>query len=243
MDRRINGIIDIGNTAVKWAVFEGNELLKSGKSSFGDWTAIQKLNKEFETVNWFVSSVHALPEVSELGFSFQTLETDGPLPVTIRYKTPSTLGRDRLAAVCGAHHLFPNTPSLVIDAGTCITFDVIDGAGNYFGGAISPGIFMRLKAMHQFTGKLPQLEWEDLDGFIGDSTKNSMLQGVKQGVLGEANHQIDRYTEKYPNLRVLVTGGDGPFFEKNLKKDIFAAPNLVLIGLNTIQNYKQSLNA
>ena len=97
--------------------------------------------------------------------------------------------------------------------------------------------------MHEFTGKLPELEWEDLEGHLGDSTKTSMLQGVKQGVLGELGRQIDLYTEKYPNLRVLITGGDSPFFEKNLKKDIFAAPNLVLIGLNTIQNYKQSLNA
>lgn len=239
----MNGIIDIGNSAVKWAVFQGHTVLESGRLNYGQWGALQNMHAKYPKLNWFVSSVQDLPAVEDLGFSYHILELSDTLPVTIRYKTPSTLGRDRLAAVCGALHLFPSTVCLVIDAGTCITYELLDPEGNYHGGAISPGIIMRLKAMHEFTGKLPQLEWEDLDGFLGDSTKASMLQGVKQGILGEVGRQIDLYTEKYPDLKVLITGGDSPFFEKNLKKDIFAAPNLVLIGLNTIQNYKQSLNA
>jgi len=239
----MNGIIDIGNSAVKWAVFQENQLLEHGKLLYGDWITLQEIQVKHPSISWFISSVHAIPEEKELGFAFHLLDVSDTLPVTIGYKTPSTLGRDRIAAVCGARYLFPNSACLVIDAGTCITYDLLDQDGKYHGGAISPGIVMRLKAMNEFTGKLPLLDWEDLEGFLGDSTKSSMLQGVKQGMLGEAVRQIDLYAEKYADLKVLITGGDSPFFEKNLKKDIFAAPNLVLIGLNTIQNYKQSLNA
>jgi len=239
----MNGIIDIGNTAVKWALFDGTELLEAGRISYGQWEKLQEIHTKYPSIYWFMSSVQLEPTEKELGFSYQVLNLSESLPVTICYETPSTLGRDRLAAICGAKHLFPNTACLVIDAGTCITYDLLDSENKYHGGSISPGIQMRLKAMHEFTGKLPLIDWEDLDGFIGDSTKASMLQGIKQGLLGESTRQIDLYTEKYPDLRVLITGGDSPFFEKNLKKDIFAAPNLVLIGLNTIQNYKQSLNA
>lgn len=239
----MNGIIDIGNTRVKWAVFDQQEMLENGSMPYGEWASVQEANKKYPSLSWFLSSVQNLPNREQLGFNYELLDLSTTLPVTILYSTPSTLGRDRVAGVCAAHHLFPNTPCLVIDAGTCITFDILDEKGNYLGGSISPGIKMRLEAMHTFTGSLPLLHWEEVDGFIGDSTKTSMLQGVKQGILGETLHQISLYTETFPGLKVLVTGGDSPFFEKSLKKDIFAAPNLVLIGLNTIRLFKQSLNA
>lgn len=239
----MNGIIDIGNSRVKWAVFDGETLVESGNSLYGEWTSIQKTHARHKPDSWFMSSVQTLPEAGDLGFDYELLDLDTALPVTIQYTTPSTLGKDRIAAICGARYLFPGSACLVIDAGSCITFDIMDEKGNYFGGSISPGIEMRLKAMHTFTGKLPLLSWEEPEGFIGDSTRSSMLQGVKQGVLGETQHQIGLYKEKFPGLKVLITGGDATFFEKNLKKGIFAAPNLVLIGLNTIRQYKQSLNA
>lgn len=239
----INGILDIGNTRIKWGLFEKDMLLIDGQIAYGEWEVLRALNAEYADIQWFVSSVQALPKMDELGFHYEVLDVHQSLPVTIRYETPSTLGKDRIAGVCGAKFLFPEYACLVIDAGTCITYDVVDTEGNYPGGSISPGIQMRLKAMHTFTGKLPELEWESPEGFIGDSTKNSMLQGVKQGVLGECERQIALYTAKFPDLKVLITGGDASFFEKHLKKDIFAAPNLVLTGLNTIKNYKQSLDA
>lgn len=239
----MNGIIDIGNSSVKWAVFDGQKLLENGRMAYGNWASLQKAQTDYKPASWFISSVQTLPTAEQLGFAYEMLDLNTQLPVTIRYATPSTLGKDRIAAVCGARNLFPDLPCLVMDAGTCITFDIVDAQGIYYGGSISPGIEMRLKAMHAYTEKLPLLSWEEPDGFVGDSTKASMLQGVKQGVLGETQRQIGLYQEKYPDLKVLVTGGDGPFFEKSLKKDIFAAPNLVLIGLNTILLYKQSLNA
>ncbi|MDX5320066.1 MAG: type III pantothenate kinase [Bacteroidota bacterium] len=239
----INGIIDIGNSSVKFGVFENHQLMKSGKCAFGDWTPIQELAKAYPDAQWMMSTVQEAPSTSELGIQYQLLDVRERLPVTIAYATPSTLGKDRIAAVCGAWSLFPGIPCLVIDAGTCITFDFIDAQGVYHGGSISPGLHMRLKAMHQFTGKLPELSWEEPEGFIGNSTQTSMLQGVKQGLIGEVLHQVELYKKEYSGLKVLITGGDAPFFEKNLKIDIFAAPNLVLIGLNTLLLHKQSLDA
>lgn len=243
MGGTMNGIIDIGNSSVKWAVFDGEKLVENGRVLYGEWNSIQKAHTLYKPDSWFMSSVQTLPDAKELGFNYELLDLNNTLPVTIRYSTPSTLGKDRIAAVCGARYMFPDSACLVIDAGSCITFDILDEKGNYYGGSISPGLEMRLKAMHTYTGKLPLLNWEEPEGFIGDSTRSSMLQGVKQGVLGETQRQIGLYEEKFPNLRVLITGGDSSFFEKNLKKGIFAAPNLVLIGLNTIRQYKQSLNA
>lgn len=239
----MNGIIDIGNSRVKWAVFDGEKIVEYGHLAYGEWKSIQKAHAHYKPESWFIASVQTLPTAEQLGFDYELLDLNTTLPVTIQYATPSTLGRDRIAAVCGARHIFPDSACLVIDAGSCITFDIMDDKGNYFGGSISPGIEMRLKAMHTYTGKLPLLTWEEPEGFIGDSTRGSMLQGVKQGVLGETLRQIGLYEEKFPKLKVLITGGDASFFEKNLKKGIFAAPNLVLIGLNLIRQYKQSLNA
>lgn len=238
----MNGIIDIGNTAVKWALFEGEQMLENGRTTYGDWTPIQRMHEKFPGTNWLLSSVREQPSPTELGFAYERMENSS-LPVTIRYSTPSSLGKDRIAAVCGALALFPGQACLVIDAGTCITYDFLDATGIYHGGSISPGIHMRLKAMHEFTGKLPLVEWEVPEGYIGDSTLNSMLQGVKQGVLGEAGRQIALYEAENPGIRVIVSGGDTDFFVENLKKGIFAAPFLVLTGLNKILQHKQSLNA
>ena len=237
------GIIDIGNTQCKWGIFEGHELLQSGRTNYGDWQPLIEINKKFTPKNWYLTTVQEKPKAQELGFSYEEFSLLDKLPVALHYSNPSTLGRDRLAGVCGAHHLFKNKNCLVIDAGTCITFDLIDGDGVYHGGSISPGIHLRLKAMHEFTGKLPLVSWEDLEGFIGNDTQSCILQGVKQGVLGEVKHQIEQYRTKYDDLKVIITGGDTAFFEKNMKNKIFAAPNLVLIGLNAIYLYKKSLDA
>ena len=237
------GIIDIGNTHCKWGIFEGESLLQFGRTAFGDWFPIQSAHAQYRPEHWLLASVRHIPTEEELGFPFEELNLANQLPVTIAYLTPQTLGRDRLAGVCGAQVLFKNQACLVIDAGTCITFDLIDHKGVYHGGSISPGIHMRLRAMHEFTGKLPQVDWEDLAGFMGNDTRSCLLQGVKQGVLGEVGHQIEQYRTKYPNLKVIITGGDTAFFEKNMKNKIFAAPNLVLTGLNAIHLYKKSLNA
>jgi type III pantothenate kinase len=164
--------------------------------------------------------------------SFQT-----PVPFTNRYKSPVTLGKDRIAAVAGAVSQFPGRNVLVIDAGTCITYDFINDRGEYFGGAISPGIRMRFKAMNTFTGKLPLIEPEEFDGFIGTTTGESMQSGVYNGISAEINGFITQYMDNFDDLVVIITGGDHQFLHNKLKISIFAAPDLVLLGLNEIFDY------
>jgi type III pantothenate kinase len=159
------------------------------------------------------------------------------LPITNQYATPSTLGMDRLAGVCGATQLFPDENTLVIDAGTCVKFDFVDKHKNYLGGAISPGLSMRFRAVHAFTSRLPMLVPANDPELIGNSTETSIQSGVINGMVEEIDGIIVRYQKKYPDLKVILSGGDGAFFENKLKASIFASPNVVLIGLNSILIY------
>jgi type III pantothenate kinase len=157
-----------------------------------------------------------------------------PLPIINSYATPETLGVDRLASVCGARTLFPTEASLVIDSGTCITYDFIDADGVYKGGAIAPGLSMRLRAMHEFTARLPLVEVNENAILIGNSTVSCIQSGALNGMIAEIEGTISRYQVHYPQLRVILCGGDTHFFENNLKGTIFAVQNLVLRGLNSI---------
>jgi type III pantothenate kinase len=156
-----------------------------------------------------------------------------PLPITIQYDTPHTLGVDRIAGACGAKQLFPDVHTLVIDAGTCVTYDFTDSQGIYYGGGISPGLRMRFEALHTFTAKLPLVEPGQAP-LIGTNTETSIQSGVVNGMLAEMDGIIRQYQEKYPLLQVILCGGDGSFFENRLKASIFASPDLVLIGLNSV---------
>jgi len=169
------------------------------------------------------------------------LTTSLSLPIKIAYATPQTLGVDRIAAACGASFLYPNEDCLVIDAGTCINYEFLDRNKIYHGGAISPGIFMRFEAMHSFTSKLPLVKSISKSNLIGDSTESCMQSGVMNGVLAEVNGIIKRYKDLYPNIRVILSGGDHSFFENNLKHPIFVAPDLVFDGLNGILLYHVEL--
>lgn len=239
----VNGVIDIGNTEVKMAAFEGEQMLHQAKIAYGDWKTLRSWAETWKVQAWILSSVQQTPTAEELGFPFLELNTETPLPVTNQYGTPSTLGKDRIAGICGAALLFPEKAVLVIDAGTCITYDFMTAQQAYLGGNITPGIHMRLKAMHQFTGRLPQPAWQELKSFYGQNTQDSLISGVAEGVLGEASHLIEKYRAEFGDLQVLCCGGDAVFFEKRLKMNIFAAPYLVLIGLNHILRYNQALHA
>jgi type III pantothenate kinase len=168
---------------------------------------------------------------------FILLDAETPVPVINLYKTPQSLGKDRIAAVTGAWSLFPGKNILVIDAGTCITYDFLTKNGEYLGGGISPGIRMRFRAMHTFTGKLPLIEPGDFDELIGRSTDESLLSGVNNGVTAEIRELIRLYTDKFDELMVVITGGDHQFLHNKLKINIFAVPDLVLLGLNEIFDY------
>lgn len=160
-----------------------------------------------------------------------------PFPFEIDYKTPETLGIDRIAGVAGAWNKYKDQNILIIDAGTCITYDFISYKGEYKGGGISPGIDIKLKALHKFTANLPDIAFDPNIELVGDTTRSSILSGVINGTIAEIDGIIKRYQENYENLTIIMSGGYSFFFESKLKHSIFALPNLVLWGLYSIYHY------
>lgn len=235
-------IIDIGNTLTKLAFFADKELIKAITISEFCQVELKKITEQNPSIDFIIlSSVIDYPQNIRdyLNASFQLIElsSETSLPIKNLYKTPQTLGNDRLAAVVGASILLPGKNVLVIDIGTCIKYDFINSSKEYLGGAISPGLEMRLKALHSFTNKLPLIESEDYNELIGTSTKDSILAGVQIGAAAEVEKMIEYYTEIYPDINIVLTGGGSQFLSKKLKNTIFAAPNLVLQGLNEILDY------
>ena len=235
--------IDIGNTRTKFAVFDQRELIHSLVLKNENLELNNEVLTAYEISSIIVSSVNAEAESKLqlekiLSPKLMLLHTT-PLPFAIDYESPETLGKDRIAAVAGAFAQFPNENILVIDAGTCVTYDFLTAEGRYMGGAISLGVQLRLRAMNSHTSKLPLLNWEGVERpqSIGKTTIASMLSGVVNGLLGEMKGFIDAYRKQYVSLKIVMTGGDANFFVKELKNGIFADPNLVLIGLNEILIY------
>ena len=232
----MNLVIDSGNSATKVGIFDHENLVQ--KLTFGSTDDLRTFVQATDCENLIVSAVKgdAGDVLSWAAHSEKkyVLTAALPLPINNLYATPETLGMDRLAGVCGARQLFPRFASLVIDAGTCITYDFIDHLGNYHGGSISPGLNMRFRAVHTFTAKLPLVSPERNVKLIGDTTQSSIQSGVVNGILAEMEGIIRLYKEKFPGLRVILCGGDAGFFENQLKASIFASPELVLVGLNSI---------
>jgi type III pantothenate kinase len=241
-----NLAIDIGNTRTKLAVFHGSELVRIEVWETLELGALQQLAYNHTVEKIILSSVSKQPaEVMDYLKAlpgFLELTTETPLPIGIRYKTPHTLGKDRVAAAVGACHLYPGEHCLIVDAGTCIKLDVVSAGGEFLGGNISPGIEMRLKAMHHFTARLPLVaKGAELPDFLGDSTENALRNGGELGALLEVAGFIGRCSQQMQPLRVILTGGDADFFVKNLKTKIFAHQNLVLLGLNQILQHNAKL--
>jgi type III pantothenate kinase len=236
-------VIDIGNSRTKLAIFQGKKLLRIDKVEKIDLTILSNYLEDFQIKNSIISSVKDDVSLFEDFLKEKTnyVRFSALLPNGIinNYKSPATLGLDRLAAILGAKSLFPNQNCMVIDAGTCITYDAIDRNGIYEGGSISPGLNMRLKAMHEFTGRLPEIALSDYAEWQGYDTVSAMLSGVVNGTYAEIKGFIELYNSKYANLEVVLCGGDAIFFDYRLKNSIFAhalktVPDLVLIGLNEV---------
>jgi type III pantothenate kinase len=156
------------------------------------------------------------------------------LPFINKYKTPSTLGTDRLALVAGAMKYFLGKNVLVVSMGTCITYDFINSRREYLGGSISPGMEMRLQSLHTFTARLPLVKPKQLKTVTGRTTDESILTGVMHGIRHEVEGFISQYRKLYPSLQVILTGGDASLFARQIKSSIFAVPELSLNGLNEI---------
>ncbi len=203
---------------------------------------IQDFVRKVVITSSIISSVKEInPEILSISsyFNASILSEKTNVPIINKYKTPNTLGKDRLAAVVGACFLFPKKDVLVFDAGTCLTIDFVNARNEYIGGRISPGIKMRFKALNTFTDKLPLVQQEKNSDIIGDDTISTIVSGVQQGILAEVKLIISDYKSQNPDTIAVVTGGDCFFFEKELKNSIFANPNLVLVGLNEILDYNE----
>jgi type III pantothenate kinase len=237
----MNLTIDIGNSTTKIALFRNNEIILSDNYDKLTEKHIMELYNSYKFNNVILSSVVQnklqiyklnLPLDNVIELSHKT-----PLPIINLYKSPETLGNDRLAAVVGANNIFPENTVLVIDVGTAITYDIITDNAEYLGGNISPGQDMRFRALNKYTYNLPLLEGYDEFPEFGDTTESAIISGVQKGIIYEIKSYINETAGLYKNLKVLVTGGNINFFDKMSKKTIFVEPNLVLIGLNNILEY------
>ena len=235
----MNLIIDVGNTRVKAAVFEKDtivEVVVVDKRKI--LSEIKKILKKHQIAIGIMSNVASISEfkIEKLKklLNLKRVSSATNVPFSNLYKTPKTLGVDRIALVAGAVIQFKNKNVLVIDAGTCITFDFVNSKAEYLGGAISPGINMRFKSLNKFTANLPMLEKNEIEDFVGGNTNESMNSGVVNGVIQEIDGVINQYKEKYTDLTVVLTGGDTNFLSKQLKSSIFANQNFLLQGLNEI---------
>ena len=239
----MNLIIDIGNTRTKFSVFNRGEVLITVPVNEFLPEHIEVLQNEHPELKKVILSAvkDYSPELKKALHNkfefFLELDEKTPLPIENCYQTPETLGKDRIAAAVGGFDLYPDTNLLIIDAGTAITYDLLNEKHQFLGGNISPGIEMRYKALHQFTGKLPLIKHEKFDKLFGTTTHEAMRAGVQHGVVFEVDKAIDTFKEFYKNLKVIITGGDADFFDKKLKNSFFVNFNLTALGLNRILEY------
>jgi type III pantothenate kinase len=238
----MNLAIDIGNTLVKIAIFDNGQMTCLQTIEDISISELQLLTESYSGIDAsIITSVKDYPagieEYLRMSFRFIRFDAKTPIPLTSAYKTPGTLGTDRLAAAVGAHSVNPLENILVINTGTAITYDIVTADGIHHGGAISPGLLMRYKALHTFTGRLPLLDKIIDVPLIGKSTNECILSGVLNGAIAEVDGMIERYRLLYPGLKTILSGGDNNYFDKRLKNKTFAIPNLVLTGLNIILEY------
>ncbi len=230
--------LDIGNTYTKYGFFEGKSSVEQGvvHGLDGLSTFLKSRSEDFERA--IVCSVRYTED--EVGPLFPArkqviyLSHKTPVPIGMSYATPETLGMDRLAAVIGASEIFPGKAVMVIDIGTCITYDYLNADQMFEGGIISPGVELRYKAMHEHTERLPLLNDREAGALIGDSTASAMTSGVIHGITGEIEYMISQFLLKTPDLKVIITGGGAKIFESRIKADIFVALEIVLVGLNRV---------
>ncbi|WBU90177.1 type III pantothenate kinase [Cellulophaga omnivescoria] len=241
----MNLIVDAGNTSVKLAVYKGKQLIFSDVVVLKNFLDLVKETfLEYPDIkDAIVSSVGHLgeDEITKLAVycNVHTLSVSTKIPFKNLYSTPKTLGVDRIALATAAFYNNTGNNTLVIDAGTCVTYDFINENGAYLGGAISPGVAMRFKAMHNQTAKLPLLDKNGEIELIGNSTTSCIKSGVINGICLEIDGVIKEYKVRFADLTVILTGGDAHFLSKRLKNTIFAHSNFLLDGLNYLLEYNK----
>ncbi len=226
----------------KLVAFDGQKPVEEVKTQGDTLAALDVFVKRYKFQRGIVSTVRDLAlaakaQLEKLDFPMLYFTPDTSVPVKNRYRTPRTLGADRLAAVVGASTLQPGRDLLIIDAGTCITYDVIDAQGNYWGGNIAPGMHMRLTSLHEHTARLPLVSAEGVVPGMGYDTETAIRSGVLRGMKYEIEGYIRSMRMKYPSLVIFLTGGDKINFDARVKNIILADEYIVPRGLNRILDY------
>ena len=243
----MNLVIDLGNTFAKIAVFQNHRVLESFKFLKSEKNKkIEKIFQKYPHIEFSIlSSVlkddDSLKKILQKHSVLYYLDHQIKLPFENKYSSPETLGKDRIALAAAAVYAYPKQNCLVIDAGTCVTYDVVNSESEYLGGGISPGLQMRFQAVHKFTEKLPLIQSDSNHlKLIGNSTKESLRSGIYFGFAAEIDGMISRYYSEFKDLTVILTGGDLLFLSKRLKNSIFANSNFLLEGLNYILEYNKT---
>ncbi|MDR3715575.1 MAG: type III pantothenate kinase [Puia sp.] len=234
---------DFGNTRKKCAVFNGDVFYKELVLEDDSEDTIRRLIVEYHPTDSILSSVIEHNPVIEILLSgathFHKLDHHSKVPVTTPVGKPETIGADRLALVVAAAELFPGKNNLVIGVGSAITYNYVNKYREFVGGSISPGMEMRFKSLQVFTAKLPLVKADWNFPLLGYDTRTNILSGVILGMAKEIDGIIGEYEEKYDNFNVLLSGGDGAYFSRYLKKKIFADPYLLYKGLFAISRFNQ----
>ncbi|WP_136669366.1 type III pantothenate kinase [Flavobacterium sp. H122] len=236
--------VDVGNTQIKSAVFEYDRLLEKDIFLLSELeNSVEKILKKFEKISVLVVASVGKLENGALNIfadrvKIYIIDREKPFPFNNKYATPDTLGIDRMVLTAGAVLQYPDKNRLIIDAGTCVTYDFTDSNNVYHGGAISPGLRLRYEAMHNYTAKLPMLTIEEPEHVVGNSTEQSMHSGVINGLTFEIDGYIDALKSQKENFIIILTGGDANFLAKRLKNTIFANSNFLLESLNLLYQYQ-----
>ena len=241
----MNLVVDIGNNFFKLGIFENSNLVfsffeKNDKIDVEIEKIIRSYSKITSALISNVSSIKINDILNKLNIKIYELDSTFIFPFKLNYKTPESLGNDRLALAAAATILFPNSNNLVIDAGTCITIDFIDSNNHFMGGSISPGVKMRYDSLNHYTANLPLLKNENNFNYPGDSTNASIHAGIIGGVSNEINGFIKQINSRNDKVNVILTGGDAKILSKTLKITIFANQNFILEGLNSILNLNKN---
>lgn len=238
-----NIVFDVGNTFTKYAVFKEEKLVDfsivENITESGCFDIIEKYKPLDGVIFSVVGKISSklINKIKETCSLVLIGDHNLPLPVENLYESKETLGFDRIAACIGANFLFPDKDLLVIDAGTAITFDVINKSGQYLGGLISPGLDMRFRALSEFTAKLPLCSRKEEFSLIGKKTDEAIIGGVQKGIVNEIDGYIDSIKEEFSQIEIILTGGDANFFDKKLKNSIFVQSKVLMYGLNRILEY------
>jgi len=239
----MNLCIDWGNSSVKVAVFNDDAIVEKFNFSENEATtalaSVIDAHKPAKAILCSVTNHPAEAEqlIKERVKAFIKMDGDTRTPIVNAYTSTETLGADRLALVTAAHMLYPGKNNLVISLGTCITYNFIQVNRTFRGGAISPGLQMRLKAMHNYTDKLPQVAVDGDLLLIGYDTDTCMRSGAVYGMASEIDGMVENFKSQYPDFNAVLTGGDAPLFATKIKSKIFADSDLLLKGLNLILKY------